>query len=563
MAKNDDRESSRVVTLVGGLTAFAGVAIVVYVYRGAFSPVLTLLTIAASIATAFAAANGMPIRGLRLRRSAYAAEGAFLDLSLVAPLFAFAGGAGAAAAAVALAFGYGIAAFARRTAPTIDLLRHGILRVFIALALVPLSATTFAAASTPTLRSDAIFAMSLAAGALLLTIGISAPLSAFAHRISVAKVLGRVIGDPRMWIVTMCNVIWGTLVHATLVQQQYAFAITMWVPVIIVALLLHTIDEQHAELHRLRLVRDAVQAMLGDRDPLPQINAILGTLRVPAFNETVTVLAATTSRLESWRTVTTVGPELSPAGDELRRRVLVRMKFSGIASTTLRDDYYTAYAFGARGADGDLHGALVVHRRADRPLSNEQTVQFASAATELAPLLRDMRSIAAAQSAATVDGLTGLYNRSTSIDRLQSMLDDLTIPGHGAVLLLDIDHFKTINDELGHAAGDECLRSIGEIIRNATRSGDTAGRIGGEEFLIVMPGATRDVALTVGERLRLAVELGNMKYANGSPVTASIGASAAAVGDTVETLLARADRALYEAKRQGRNRLIEDHFESA
>ena len=95
------------------------------------------------------------------------------------------------------------------------------------------------------------------------------------------------------------------------------------------------------------------------------------------------------------------------------------------------------------------------------------------------------------------------------------------------MLLLDIDHFKTINDQLGHAAGDECLRKIGEIIRNTVRGGDTAGRIGGEEFLIVMPGASRDVALTVGERLRVAVALGGMRYGNGEPVTASIGAAAA------------------------------------
>jgi diguanylate cyclase (GGDEF)-like protein len=120
-----------------------------------------------------------------------------------------------------------------------------------------------------------------------------------------------------------------------------------------------------------------------------------------------------------------------------------------------------------------------------------------------------------------------------------------------------------INDELGHAAGDDCLRRIGELVRNTVRSGDTAGRIGGEEFLVVMPGATRDIALTVGERLRLAVSLGGMRYANGEPVTTSIGVAAASVGETIESLLARADRGLYEAKRQGRNRIVEDIEETA
>ena len=163
--------------------------------------------------------------------------------------------------------------------------------------------------------------------------------------------------------------------------------------------------------------------MLGERNPLPQINAILATLHVPSFDETVSVFAATGARTDSWRTITTIGPMLSSAGDELRRRVLARLKFSGSPSTTLRDDYYLAYAFAASLADGEVHGALTVHRRHDRPLSNEQIQQFTNAAVELAPLLRDMRSIAATQSAATIDGLTGLVNRATAMDRLQTMLE--------------------------------------------------------------------------------------------------------------------------------------------
>ncbi len=302
--------------------------------------------------------------------------------------------------------------------------------------------------------------------------------------------------------------------------------------------------------------------MLGERNPLPQINAILATLRVPSFDETVSVYSVTSARTDSWRVITTVGPALSSAGDELGRRILARLKFGDAPSTTLRDDYYTTYAFAASLADGEVHGAVTVHRRNDRPLSNDQIQQFTNAAFELAPLLRDMRAIAATQSAATIDGLTGLVNRATAMDRLQTMLNQVSITEFGAVLLLDIDHFKLINDQLGHAAGDECLRKIGDIIRAAVRGGDTAGRVGGEEFLIIMPGASRDIALAVGERLRVAVSLGGMRYGNGESVTASIGAAAARVGDTPETILARADRGLYEAKRQGRNRLVEN-LESA
>lgn len=97
----------------------------------------------------------------------------------------------------------------------------------------------------------------------------------------------------------------------------------------------------------------------------------------------------------------------------------------------------------------------------------------------------------------------------------------------------------------------------------SVRAGDSVGRIGGEEFLIVMPGATPDQAMMVGERLRLSISLSGLRHASGDPVTASLGASAATVGDTTETLVARADGALYEAKRGGRNRIIEGVAETA
>ncbi|HVA32585.1 MAG TPA: GGDEF domain-containing protein, partial [Candidatus Baltobacteraceae bacterium] len=133
----------------------------------------------------------------------------------------------------------------------------------------------------------------------------------------------------------------------------------------------------------------------------------------------------------------------------------------------------------------------------------------------------------------------------------------------GAVLMLDIDHFKRVNDELGHAAGDACLRRIAEIAVDSVRAGDTVCRIGGEEFLIVMPGATPDSAMMVGDRLRLSISLSGLRHATGEPITASLGVAAAAAGDTAETLIARADAALYEAKRTGRNRIIEGIAETA
>lgn len=553
---------SRAITLGGGIAAVAGLAAALTLYTASFTRIDWIVTGLAVPAIAFVALHALPVRGLRMRRTGLFAEAIFLDLPIAAPLFALGGAVGITACALAYALGFGLASLARRAETVADLPRDGVLRVLVSLIFLPLAPGITALQSQPVAQSTPAYVGSICAVTVIFMFVISAPSAAYTFHLSVMRIWGRLVRDRRAWSVAAASVLWTTVVRNEMLLGHVLVAIAMWLPVASSARLLRTIDNQHAELHRLRLVRDAVQAMLGERDPLPQINAILATLRVPSFDKTVSVLAATGTRTDSWRTVTTLGPPLSPAGDELGRRILARLKFGGSPSTSLRDDYYIAYAFSARLSDGEVHGAISVFRRHDRPLLHEQIAQFTNAASELAPLLRDMRTIAATHSAATMDGLTGLVNRATVMDRLAAMLDDISVSELGATLLLDIDHFKAINDQLGHAAGDECLRKIGEIIRNAVRSGDTAGRIGGEEFLIVMPGASREIALAVGERLRLAVALGGMRHANGDPVTTSIGVAAARAGEGAETLLARADRGLYEAKRQGRNRMVED-LESA
>ena len=214
----------------------------------------------------------------------------------------------------------------------------------------------------------------------------------------------------------------------------------------------------------------------------------------------------------------------------------------------------TAYA--VRASNETLLGALIVVRPA-HTATMMPARRFAQAASELAPLLRDFRSIAATQSAATLDPLTGLPNRRTIMENLRERIEYVSIGNPCAVLVLDIDHFKTINDTLGHQAGDQCLRAVGAIIARNIRGHDRAGRVGGEEFVVMMPDTTSEMARNVGERLRGAIESAGGWHANGDPVTASIGIAVASVSDTVDSLLARADRALYQAKRQGRNRVIE------
>jgi len=126
------------------------------------------------------------------------------------------------------------------------------------------------------------------------------------------------------------------------------------------------------------------------------------------------------------------------------------------------------------------------------------------------------------------------------------------------MLLLDVDHFKRINDQLGHAAGDRALARIGEIIARTVREDDLAGRFGGEEFIVLMRDAERETALTVAERLRVAVEASGIAYFDGTPITMSIGVAFSRANDrSGEAIIERADGALYQAKDRGRNRVVE------
>ncbi len=126
-----------------------------------------------------------------------------------------------------------------------------------------------------------------------------------------------------------------------------------------------------------------------------------------------------------------------------------------------------------------------------------------------------------------------------------------------AVLMLDIDHFKRVNDQHGHAAGDAVLRHLASLMRVGQRKIDKLGRVGGEEFAILLPGANGDAALAYAERLRQSVagtpiEIDGVMLA----ITVSIGiASLNAADPTADAALIRADKALYSAKEAGRNRV--------
>ncbi len=163
--------------------------------------------------------------------------------------------------------------------------------------------------------------------------------------------------------------------------------------------------------------------------------------------------------------------------------------------------------------------------------------------------------------AAITDPLTGLYNRR-AMDMHLASLCNVRRTNALSVLMLDIDHLKTINDTLGHYRGDAVIRQVGDTLRLCLRAQDSAFRYGGEEFLVLLPGTPLDGALALAESIRDRIELLHERQEEGlqTPCTVSLGV-ACRPGDSDEypdSLCQRADRALYEAKRRGRNRVVHD-----
>ncbi len=157
---------------------------------------------------------------------------------------------------------------------------------------------------------------------------------------------------------------------------------------------------------------------------------------------------------------------------------------------------------------------------------------------------------------AETDTLTGIANRrklfavlETEVGQAEAQMADL------AIAVLDIDHFKRVNDRFGHAMGDQVIRRIAQICVQMIRNADFVGRVGGEEFVIVLSGTGAEMAIAMAERLRRAIESEDWSLLGVDPVTVSIGLACFVPGMDYDQFLARADGALYRAKRDGRNRL--------
>jgi two-component system cell cycle response regulator len=219
--------------------------------------------------------------------------------------------------------------------------------------------------------------------------------------------------------------------------------------------------------------------------------------------------------------------------------------------------------------EGGQTGVFLLRRTREQPPLTPEDVAFADAvigaavaAVQRAQVIETTRADnVRLEQLATTDPLTQLLNRRALTERLRAEMERaLRADGTVALLMLDLDHFKRVNDSHGHLVGDAVLREVAELLISEVRLGDLVGRFGGEEFLVVLPDTDDDGASAFAERIREAVDANAFAGREGAPalhMTASIGVATfpAALIESVEDLFARADAALYRAKADGRNRV--------
>jgi diguanylate cyclase (GGDEF)-like protein len=161
-----------------------------------------------------------------------------------------------------------------------------------------------------------------------------------------------------------------------------------------------------------------------------------------------------------------------------------------------------------------------------------------------------------AERLAASDTLTGALSRRAILPLIEKSLKRKRHGVPACVAMIDLDWFKSVNDRFGHLAGDKVLQRVVDRVRECLRASDVIGRYGGEEFVLLLPGADQNGGARLLERIRLAVSASDWSdIGPGLRVSVSCGITSLSAGDTLDTVLARADRALYEAKRGGRDQL--------
>ncbi len=273
-------------------------------------------------------------------------------------------------------------------------------------------------------------------------------------------------------------------------------------------------------------------------------------------------LVSTRARVPVSRTVlpmSVLDPARLPAADVTSEGVTTDQRIADEIARRLSGSYALPHTLALPlVSEGRVLGALIGSRRQDREWTPTDRELLTWAAAELSAALERAFAFEVAENQAYVDALTGLPNRRYLEELLDTVIPRRRTGDRLGILMIDLDHFKHLNDRFGHAAGDRVLRAVAETISAAVRLEDTPARYGGEEFVVVLRRATGEQAAAVAERIRADIEsIAPAELSLTERVTVSIGVAVAeAESSDVRALIETADDALYRAKKQGRNRVV-------
>ncbi|HET9933909.1 MAG TPA: GGDEF domain-containing protein, partial [Polyangiaceae bacterium] len=236
---------------------------------------------------------------------------------------------------------------------------------------------------------------------------------------------------------------------------------------------------------------------------------------------------------------------------------------AGLPTVTIEDEDAVADAEGPPPMVEKVHfgeETIATFALAPRaPSHPNDPVLVKTIASELGGALRMATLVEESRSMATTDTLTGLLNRRAFVDTAtREVVRTSRYKDRFSIILMDVDHFKLINDRRGHAGGDAVLASVARLLATCVRSCDVVARWGGEEFVVALPSTGLEGAAEVAERLRSQLESREIIDTNGErvPVTASFGVAELSPGEKLDQLIDRSDRGMYAAKTAGRNRVF-------
>ena len=346
------------------------------------------------------------------------------------------------------------------------------------------------------------------------------------------------------WMLALAQTAWGYASEQLYLEHKFLLAMASFLPLIGFAFLLRREHRSSVDLVRMQNASAAMDAVLRKADPRPYLRELLESARSSYFNEDLAIYTRAPGR-SNFEPVVQAGDISSREGHVAPiQACLWRCSSDPFAYVEVSGDgNWAVYPIHV---NDEYFGGLVVLRSKgiDDPIKRAELRRLAD---DVAPVIANLNEIIATQDAANVDGLTGLLNRAGLESSVRRVFAGA--PAQRVALMVDVDYFKAINDTQGHASGDIVLRNIAGIIGENCRGGDVIGRYGGEEFLLILNGVAVESGMQVAERIRTAV-------AARVNVTVSVGLASHAAGEPPESLIARADAALYDAKRQGRNRCV-------